>query len=105
MLAAPGAALEETIRNKIENAGEDELRSLWENFHGVCTSWVILVASKIATDFKGILFLDEGHHRMAITTCGILIDSSARVALQLQDGVSERYGDIEYTMKGQGRVR
>jgi len=103
--SALAALLKQTIPNKIATASKDELQSLWADSHGVCTSWAILVASKIARDPDDLTFADAGHHRMAFTTSGILTDSSSRIALQLQDGVTKKYGDITYLMKrtGQGQ--
>ena len=96
-------ATKERILQRIENADENELRSLWENHHGSCTSWAVLLASKIAEDPNDLYFADVGHHRAAFTTSGILIDSHAREALQLEDGVERKYRSITYTLKGIGQ--
>lgn len=71
----------ERILQRIRNANENELRSLWANRHGGCTSWAVLLASKIMEDPNGLYFRDAGYHRMAFTRSGILIDSHAREAL------------------------
>jgi hypothetical protein len=92
--------MKERILQRIRNANEEELRSLWANYYGVCTSWAVLLASKIAEDPNDLYFGDVGHHRMAFTRSGILIDSSAREALQLKDGVKCRCRGCTYTLKG-----
>ena len=91
------------ISQRIQNANENELRSLWANRHGGCTSWAVLLASKTAEDPNALYFEDAGYHRMALTRCGILIDSHAREALQLQDGVKYKHRGITYTLKGIGQ--
>jgi hypothetical protein len=58
-----------------------------------------LLASKIAEDPNTLYFEDAGYHRMALTKCGILIDSHAREALQLEDGVKCKHRGITYTLK------
>jgi len=92
----------ERILQRIRNANEEELRSLWIKNYGICTSWAVLLASKIAKDPNDLFFADAGNHRVAFTKCGILIDSHARVALQLKDGVPYKYNGITYTLKGIG---
>lgn len=91
------------ILQRIENADEEELRSLWVNSHGVCTSWAVLLASKIADDPNDLFFADAGDHRVALTRCGILIDSHTRVALQLKDGIPHKYEGVTYNWKGIGQ--
>src|SRR5271156_949546 len=97
------ATLMEKVSGRIINASDEELRRLWAKNHGVCTSWAVLVASKIATDLNEITFADTGHHRLAFTNCGILIDSSAREALQLEDEVQKKHRKAAYVMKGIGQ--
>jgi len=97
--------LSQKILDRIERASDDELRALWENGHGVCTSWSILVASKITADPNDCYFGDVGHHRLAYTKCGILIDSSAREAEQLQNRVPKRCGKATFMMDGIGQGR
>jgi hypothetical protein len=84
----------EMILQRIRNANENELRSLWANHHGGCTSWAVLLASKIVEDPNDLYFGDAGYHRMAFTRSGILIDNHAREALQLEDGVKYKYRGI-----------
>ena len=91
------------VLRRINDANDEELRPLWKNHHGVCTSWAVLLASKIADDPNNLCFADDGHHRVAFTRCGILIDSSARVALQLKNDVPHKHGKITYTIKGIGQ--
>jgi hypothetical protein len=95
----------ERILQGIRNANENELRSLWANRHGDCTSWAVLLASKISKDPNDIYFEDVGYHRMAFTRSGILIDSHAREALQLEDGAKYKHRGITYTLKGIGQDR
>jgi hypothetical protein len=97
------AEIKGRILRKIENASEEELQILWANHHGVCTSWAVLLASKIAEDPNDLSFADSGNHRLAFIRCGILIDSSARDALQLSEDVPKRHRKVAYTMKGIGR--
>jgi hypothetical protein len=92
--------MKEKILQRIRNASEEELRSLWINRYGTCASWAVLLASKIAEDPNDLYFGDDGHHRVAFTRSGILIDSSAREALQLKDGVKYKYKSCTYTLKG-----
>jgi len=96
-------SLMEKISDRVEYASDEEIRPLWDERHGVCTSWAILVASKIKADPDKLSFVDAGHHRLAFTNCGIVIDSSARVALQLKNGVPKSYGKVTYTMEGIGQ--
>jgi hypothetical protein len=42
---------------------------------------------------------------VAFTRCGILIDSHARVALQLKDGVPYKYEGVTYTLNRIGQDR
>jgi hypothetical protein len=58
------------------------------------------VASKIDADPNNCCFADAGHHRMAFTKCGILIDSSAGVPLQFRDSVPQKAGKVTYIMQG-----
>src|SRR5271156_1452478 len=97
------AALMDKISGRITNASDEELRPLWAKNHGTCTSWAVLMASKIATDLNEISFADSGHHRLAFTNCGILVDSSAREALQLEDDVRKKHRKATYIMKGIGQ--
>ena len=90
----------EKILQRIRNADDEELRSLWINRYGTCASWAVLLASKIAGDPNDLYFGDDGYHRVAFTRSGILIDSSAREALQLKDGVKYKYKGCTYTLKG-----
>jgi hypothetical protein len=92
--------MKERILQRIRNANEEELRSLWINRQGTCTAWAVLLASKIAEDPNDLYFGDVGHHRVAFTESGILIDSHAREALQLEDGVKYKYKGITYTLEG-----
>ena len=93
----------ERILQGIQNANENELRSLWEDHHGDCTSWAVLLASKIAEDPNDLYFVDLGHHRMAFTRSGILIDSHVREALQLEDGIKYKSRGNTYTLEGIGQ--
>jgi hypothetical protein len=92
----------ERILQGIQNANENELRSLWANRHGSCASWAVLLASKIAEDPNDLFFADVGYHRMAFTRSGIFIDSHVREAMQLKDGVKYKDRGITYTLKGIG---
>jgi hypothetical protein len=47
----------ERILQRIRNANEEELRSLWIKNSGICTSWAVLLASKIAKDPNDLFFL------------------------------------------------
>ena len=67
---------------------------------GQTAMWAVLLASKIVEDPNDLYFGDVGHHRMAFTRSGILIDSHAREALQLKDGVKYKYKGITYTLEG-----
>jgi len=96
-------ALTGKVSDRITNASDEELRPLWVKNHGVCTSWVVLVASKVTTDLNKISFADTGHHRLAFTYCSILIDSSAREALQLKDDVRKKHRKASYIMEGIGQ--
>ena len=95
--------MKKKILRRIRNASEKELQSLWADCHGLCTSWAVLLASKIAEDPNDLYFGDAGRHRVAFTKSGVLIDSHAREALQLKDGVKYQHRDITYTLKGIGQ--
>jgi hypothetical protein len=95
--------MKERILQRIQNANEEELRSLWADHHGTCSSWAALLASKIAGDPNELFFADTGHHRLAFTRSGILIDSQAREALQLKDGVEYEHDKVTYILKGIGQ--
>jgi hypothetical protein len=57
----PGrCSVDKKISDRITSASEEELRPLWAEHHGVCTSWTVLVASKIAKDPNELSFADEG---------------------------------------------
>ena len=49
--------MKERTLQRIRNANEEELRSLWINNYGTCTSWAVLLASKIAEDPNDLFFL------------------------------------------------
>jgi hypothetical protein len=72
---------------------------LWDAGLGVSTSWTILILSKIASpnDYHRI---DNGGHRFGFTASGILIDSSVRNAIQLQEGTPFSHKNIKYTIHG-----
>jgi hypothetical protein len=91
------------ILQRIGNASERELQSLWADHHGTCSSWAVLLASKVAEDPNDLHFGDVGHHKLALTRSGILIDSHAREALQLKDGVEYTYRGLTYTLNGIGQ--
>jgi hypothetical protein len=92
-------SLHTTISHKIETKYDQELDLLWKNNHGMCTSWSILIGSKLENlgfqDFKFCL-ADSGRHRLGYTADGILIDSSVREALQLKDSVPKFAGNFIY---------
>jgi hypothetical protein len=58
--------IKERILQRIRNANEEKLRSLWANYYGVCTSRAVLLALKIAEDPNDLYFGDVGHHRMGV---------------------------------------
>jgi hypothetical protein len=91
------------IIQRIQNANENELRSLWADNHGTCSSWAVLLASKIAKDPNDLYFVDVGHHKLAFTKSGILIDSSAREAIQLKDDIDYKFKNITCSLKGIGQ--
>jgi hypothetical protein len=93
----------ERILQGIQNANENDLRSLWADHHGSCASWAVLLASKIAEDPNDLYFGDVGYHTMAFTRSGIFIDSHVREALQLKDGIEYNHRGITYTLKWIGQ--
>ena len=50
-----------------------------------------------------LYFEEVGHHRMAFTRSGTLIDSHVGETLQLEDGVKYKHRDITYTLEGIGQ--
>jgi hypothetical protein len=74
------------VFDKLERADDLELQSMWNEGQGVCTSWTILIGSKI-TPLPQYHIVDTGGHRLAFTESGILIDSSIRHAVQLQENI------------------
>ncbi|KAN0067199.1 hypothetical protein V8E54_014654 [Elaphomyces granulatus] len=70
----------EILKKAIQDADEEELRPLWANFTGVCTSWALSMGNEIAYTFG-----DKQNHRAAWHQDGIVIDSSTRNALQVSE--------------------
>lgn len=60
---------------------------------------------RLRKTLTSFFFADTGHHRLAFTRSGILIDSQAREALQLKDGVEYEHDKITYILKGIGQDR
>jgi hypothetical protein len=77
----------EILKKAIQDADEEELRPLWVNFTGVCTSWAvhIIMALSVGNQMP-YAFGDKQNHRAAWSQDGIVTDSSARNALQLCEG-------------------
>ena len=74
----------EYLEKRIRQSTDDELRRLWAEYHGLCTSWSILIASMLFDDPNTIHFGDDGSHRLAYTSHGLVIDSSTRIPVLLK---------------------
>lgn len=89
------------LMNIIESAGEEELRPLWENYTGLCTSWAVLVTLSLQNhDSLEYIYGEKHGHRAAWASDGIAIDSSARRALLLSEGRTTRAHGTQWAMKG-----
>jgi hypothetical protein len=127
------------IKNAIGNAKEDDLRHLFDKGHGLCTAFAILVAQKAERAYaRRIQYSEEQsaksvrssevsdqeplpksenfeyfdarlQHRLALHLSGVLIDSSARAAVQLRNEqeikqhkltyLASRLGEIDMALK------
>lgn len=88
----------EYLEKRIRQSPDDELRRLWVEHHGLCTSWSILIASMLFDDPNTMYFGDDGRHRLAYTSHGLVIDSSARIPVLLKGDKAYTKGGIEYRM-------
>ena len=71
------------LKKIISDAEELDLRPLGANNTGACTSWAVLITSMLEGEYN---FGDKNRHRAAWHQDGLVIDSSAREALQLVEG-------------------
>jgi hypothetical protein len=93
----------ELLKNAIQDANEEELRPLWANGTGVCTSWAVYIASALGEENGTVYsFGDKWNHRAAWSQDGVAIDSSARNALQLTDGKIKGAYNTKLMMKHVG---
>jgi hypothetical protein len=86
------------LEKRIRQSPDDELRKLWVEHHGLCTSWSILIASMLFDDPNTMLFGDDGSHRLAYTSHGLIIDSSTRIPVLLKGDKAYTKGGITYSM-------
>lgn len=87
------------LKKIISDAEELDLRPLWANNTGVCTSWAVLITSMLEGEYN---FGDKNRHRAAWHQDGLVIDSSAREALQLVEGVPQELNGTTWSMKQVG---
>ena len=92
----------EGLQQKILMLEEEELKHLWKEGHGLCTSWCIYIA-ELLEEIEN--FGDQGHHRAAFYNDGVVIDSSARDALLCRPGKSERKGKVTWWMEDIGQIK
>jgi hypothetical protein len=71
------------LEKLIMAATDDQLKPLWNNGTGLCTSWCVLISSKVYPDFNNNLG-DQGKHRAAFSAQGIIIESSAYDAMRAE---------------------
>ena len=88
----------EHLKKRIQQLQDDELRRLWVDHHGLCTSWSILIASILFNDPNTMHFGNDGSHRLAYTRDGLVIDSSTRIPVLLEGGKAYTEEGIEYSM-------
>ena len=95
-----GPGERELLKNVIQAADEEELRPLWANGTGVCTSWAVYNAFVLEEESGTVYsFGDMRNHRAAWSQDGIAIDSSARNTLRLTDGKIESAHNTKWMMK------
>lgn len=68
------------VEEVIEKAAEEELSRLYTSFTGICTSFCILIASRLK---EQAFYFDTGGHRFVITRSGLPVNSSARKVYRL----------------------
>jgi len=109
-LGSNGGNIRSPTTNRLGDEGENHAENperqrerAPELHHGTCSSWAVLLASKIAEDPNDLYFVDVGHHKLAFTRSGIFIDSSVREAIQLKDGVDYKFKNITCSLKGIGQ--
>jgi hypothetical protein len=79
-------ATKNRITNAITHMAQAEIRLLYQ-CNGLCTAWAVMIANDLEQeeDVK-FQFVDSGRHRLAFEEGGIVLDSSARKVLQLENG-------------------
>ena len=88
----------EYLEKRIRQSPDDKLRRLWVEHHGLCTSWSILIALMFFDDPNTIYFSNDGKHRLAYTSHGLVIDSLVRIPVLLKGDKAYIKGGIEYRM-------
>ncbi len=93
---------DEQLRHAVTNASVEELRALWENKYGVCTSWAILLVNEIEKSPDKATYWDDSGHRLALTARQIILDSSNRIPAILSDKNDANDHAITYHMSKNG---
>ena len=89
------------IKLAINEADEDELRPLWAAHTGVCTSWAVAVAKTFAGDVE-FKYGENRSHRAAWVSNGVVVDSSARNALRLEECAPTSQNGTTWEMRNIG---
>jgi hypothetical protein len=92
------------LEEKILISSEDDLKPLWQEGHGLCTSWCIYISDKVFGPHTIENFGDQGRHRAAFGNDGVLIDSSARDALLCREGGKETFRQTTWDMEDIGQI-
>jgi hypothetical protein len=91
------------IVKKIEDATMSDLAHLYNNKHGLCTAWSVLITEAVEeklapANIRRFRFADAGKHRLAFNESGVLVDSAPKTVVQLVGGGSVSCGELEYTV-------
>lgn len=91
------------IAKKIEDATMSDLAHLYNNKHGLCTAWSVLITEAVEeklapANIRRFRFADAGNHRLAFDESGVLVDSAPKTVVQLVGGGSVLCGEFEYTV-------
>jgi hypothetical protein len=81
--------LAQKIIEHISKMDKIDLQRLYKHGHGDCSSWSIMIAHAVEEQLDhslAFIYLDTSKHRLGLEPLsGVIIDSSARKALQLID--------------------
>jgi hypothetical protein len=72
------------VNKAIKEATFDQLKDLWQTATGTCTAWAINLAEALTGSPEGLIIGDLGNHRLAWSENGVVLDSSAQMAINLE---------------------